>query len=179
MPIQLFDGGSKTQSGTFTPMVPYNRDREPSVSLWNSGSIQASIVLDQPGNVAFTNLDEISGRVVLKCLKSVNVSSIIVKLEGESKTRLLGSTVGPHNDDPKLQLEYHKVESIRCCQRVKAADQSRCFTWWTPSSRPRMLLQVDIQRRTVKAPIPSRRAATNTRGSSKYAANTHRNTSAG
>lgn len=92
-------------------MVPYNKDREPSIWQWAGSSLQASIFLDQQGNVTFTNLDEISGRVVLKCAKAVNITSIVVKLEGESRTRLLGQrTPGSYDkDDLKPQLEYHKV----------------------------------------------------------------------
>lgn len=76
---------------------------------WSTGmSMQASIVLDQPGNISFTNLDEISGRVVVRCTKSVDISTIVVKLEGESRTRLMSSG-GPDGERPKPQLEYHKV----------------------------------------------------------------------
>ena len=70
--------------------------------------MNASIVLDQPGNANFTNLDTISGRVVLRCAKSADVDNIIVKLEGESRTRLLAPP-GPNGERPKPQLEYHKV----------------------------------------------------------------------
>lgn len=81
----------------------------PIASPWAASmSMQASIVLDQPGNVSFTNLDEISGRVVVRCSKSVDISSIVVKLEGESRTRLMSSE-GPNGERPKPQLEYHKV----------------------------------------------------------------------
>lgn len=69
--------------------------------------MNASIVLDQPSNIAFTNLDLISGKVVLKCAKSTDLSSIVVKLEGESRTRLL-SVAGP-GEKQKPRLEYHKV----------------------------------------------------------------------
>ena len=72
--------------------------------------MQASIVLDQPGNVSFTNLDQISGKIVVRCGKSTDIDSIIVKLEGESRTRLL-SPAGPHGEKAKPQLENHKVIS--------------------------------------------------------------------
>ena len=80
--------------------------------------MNASIVLDQPGNSSFTNLDQISGRVVLRCGKSVDIDQIMVKLEGESRTRLLSPT-GPNGEKPKPQLEYHKVratsdQSVTC-----------------------------------------------------------------
>ena len=89
-------------------MVPYNYDKQPAAPWSHLTSMQASIVLDQPGNVSFTNLDQISGKVVVRTGKSVDVSGIIVKLEGESRTRLL-SPSGPNGEKPKPQLEYHKV----------------------------------------------------------------------
>lgn len=86
----------------------------PSASIappWSASmSMQASIVLDQPGNVSFTNLDVISGRVVVRCSKSVDITTIVVKLEGESRTRLM-SAGGPDGERPKPQLEYHKVRN--------------------------------------------------------------------
>ncbi len=68
----------------------------------------ASIILDQAVNVAYTNLDQLSGKVVLRCPKQIEVDSILVKVEGESRTRLL-SPPGPNGERPKPQLEYHKV----------------------------------------------------------------------
>lgn len=68
----------------------------------------ASIVLDQSGTVSFTNLDQISGKVLLRCGKSMDIESIMVKVEGESRTRLL-APIGAAGDRPKPQLEYHKV----------------------------------------------------------------------
>jgi hypothetical protein len=79
---------------------------------WSANmSMQASIVLDQPGNISFTNLDEISGKVVVRCSKSVDINTIVVKLEGESRTRLMSSG-GPDGERPKPQLEYHKVSVL-------------------------------------------------------------------
>ena len=77
--------------------------------------MQASIVLDQPGNVSFTNLDEISGKVVVRCSRSADVSNIVVKLEGESRTRLL--TPPDPNERPRPQLEYHKVRALAQIER--------------------------------------------------------------
>lgn len=91
-------------------MVPYNHDKLPTTPWSHLNTMQASIVLDQPGNVSFTNLDQISGKVVLRCGKSVNIDQILVKLEGESRTRLL-SPSGPNGEKPKPQLEYHKVRA--------------------------------------------------------------------
>ncbi|USW53745.1 Putative arrestin-like, immunoglobulin E-set [Septoria linicola] len=66
------------------------------------------VVLDQPGNVAYTNLDQISGHVMVRSMKSENINSIIVKLEGESRTRLM-SPPGPNGERPKPMVEYHKL----------------------------------------------------------------------
>ncbi len=74
----------------------------------NSSTMSASILLDQPGTVSYTNLDRIWGKVVVRCGKSIDVQSIVVKVEGESRTRLLAPP-GPANERPKPQLEYHKV----------------------------------------------------------------------
>ena len=69
--------------------------------------MNASVVLDQQGNVSYTNLDHISGRVVLRSSKSLDITNIIVKLEGESRTRLLSPAENGQKQKP--QLEYHKV----------------------------------------------------------------------
>lgn len=67
----------------------------------------ASIVLDQ-SFPHYTNLDYISGKVYVRTPTSTSVSSIVVKLEGESRTRLLPPP-NPSNDRQKPQLEFHKV----------------------------------------------------------------------
>lgn len=66
------------------------------------------VVLDQPANVAYTNLDIISGQVVIRTPKSENINSVVVKLEGESRTRLM-SAPGPNGERPKPMIEYHKL----------------------------------------------------------------------
>lgn len=78
------------------------------MSSWSNASVSAAIVLDQSGSVTFTNLDIISGKVVLRCGKSVDIDTVVVKLEGESRTRLM-SPPGPNGEKPRPQLEYHKV----------------------------------------------------------------------
>ena len=93
-------------------MVPYNQ--QPSLTQWTTSAMNASVVLDQPGNPNYTNLDTISGKVIVRCSKSVDVDQISVKLEGESRTRLL-SPPGPSGEKPKPQLEYHKV-----CKLIQA-----------------------------------------------------------
>jgi hypothetical protein len=101
-------GKSPCRGESLMPQYTPNTSIAPPWSA--SMSMQASIVLDQPGNVSFTNLDVISGRVVVRCSKSVDITTIVVKLEGESRTRLM-SAGGPDGERPKPQLEYHKVRN--------------------------------------------------------------------
>lgn len=70
----------------------------------------ASIVLDQ-GFSHYTNLDIISGKVHVRTPASANISSIVVKLEGESRTRLLPPP-SANGDRQKAQLEFHKVSLL-------------------------------------------------------------------
>lgn len=97
-------------------MNPLSSGRAPSLSQWaGAGStMNASIVLDQPGNIAYTNLDVISGRVVVRSAKSTDITNIVVKLEGESRTRLM-TPPGPDGQRPKPQVEYHKVGRYSFC----------------------------------------------------------------
>jgi hypothetical protein len=124
--------------------------------------MQASIVLDQPGNVSFTNLDVISGRVVVRCSKSVDISTIVVKLEGESRTRLMSSG-GPDGERPKPQLEYHKVR-ISKMQMEALANGGRSYTRCRWSSRPQMYLKEESPE---KVPIPYQLGRTSILGNSK------------
>ncbi|KAF1812149.1 hypothetical protein P152DRAFT_473873 [Eremomyces bilateralis CBS 781.70] len=66
------------------------------------------LFLDRP-NAQYTNLDVITGRVALRNTNSTNVSSIIVKLEGESKTRLIAQAPHEPREKPKPVLEVHKL----------------------------------------------------------------------
>ena len=65
---------------------------------------------------SFTNLDEISGRVILSLLSQETIAGITVKLEGESRTRLAGGYGPPGTYDPyardQTQLEVHKVSML-------------------------------------------------------------------
>jgi hypothetical protein len=68
------------------------------------------IQLDRP-YAHFTNLDFITGRVLFTIFNDETISAIVVKLEGESRTRLAGPR-GPYNDrqdKKKTELEVHKV----------------------------------------------------------------------
>jgi hypothetical protein len=124
--------------------------------------MQASIVLDQPGNVSFTNLDVISGRVVVRCSKSVDISTIVVKLEGESRTRLMSSG-GPDGERPKPQLEYHKVRISRILMGAPA-NSRRSYTRCRWSFRPQMYLKGESPEKVL---ILYHLGRTSTLGSSK------------
>lgn len=67
----------------------------------------ASIVLDQKYS-HFTNLDIISGKVYVRTESPTNVSNIQVKLEGESRTRLVPPPT-LDGDRQKPRLEFHKI----------------------------------------------------------------------
>jgi hypothetical protein len=66
------------------------------------------IVLDKP-HTHFTNLDVISGKVLLRVPSTSNISAIVVKLEGESRTRLIAPSRPDRQDRQRPVLEVHKV----------------------------------------------------------------------
>ena len=49
--------------------------------------MQASIILDQPGNVSFTNLDTISGRVVVRYSGTEALARVMIEAEDEGRMR--------------------------------------------------------------------------------------------
>ena len=79
------------------------------LSVYN---MSVRIQLDKP-YAHFTNLDVISGTVILSITSNETISLITVKLEGESRTRLAGPTNPRGTYDPyerdQAQLEVHKV----------------------------------------------------------------------
>ena len=75
--------------------------------------MSALIQLDRSDN-HFTNLDIISGKVILNLPSETSIGGIQVKLEGESKTRLSGPR-NPHHelsDKRRTELEVHKVRLV-------------------------------------------------------------------
>ncbi|OCL02014.1 arrestin [Glonium stellatum] len=66
------------------------------------------IVLDKP-HTHFTNLDVISGKVLLRVPSTSNISGIVVKLEGESRTRLIAPSRPDRQDRQRPVLEVHKL----------------------------------------------------------------------
>lgn len=72
--------------------------------------MSVKVLLDKP-HAHFTNLDFITGRVVLTLGVETPITSIVVKLEGESRTRLAGPKY-PHGERPdkkRTEIESHKV----------------------------------------------------------------------
>lgn len=63
--------------------------------------------LDHP-HEHYTNLDLINGKVLLRVPNPTNVSNIIVKLEGESRTRLMAAVRPDRPDRQRPVLEVHK-----------------------------------------------------------------------
>jgi len=75
------------------------------------------IQFDKPNEWHFTNLDFVTGKVILILQADAAISAINVKLEGESRTRLAGPKQ-PYNDrsdKKRTELEVHKVSE--CSQR--------------------------------------------------------------
>ncbi|KAK0108920.1 hypothetical protein ONS96_002756 [Cadophora gregata f. sp. sojae] len=66
------------------------------------------IVLDDP-HTFYTNLDFISGRIVLNLTSDENISAIVVKLEGESRTVLMRPMNVPN---PQLYAQRQRREGI-------------------------------------------------------------------
>jgi len=66
-----------------------------------------SLTLEHP-HEHYTNLDLIQGKVFLRVSAPTNLSSIIVKLEGESRTRLLAPIHPNRPDKQRPVLEVHK-----------------------------------------------------------------------
>ncbi|KAL1961852.1 hypothetical protein VTN77DRAFT_976 [Rasamsonia byssochlamydoides] len=70
----------------------------------------ARIHLDRPHG-HFTNLDYLTGKVILQLHSDTSISEIYVKLEGESRTRLSGPRYGSNDrsEKKKTELEVHKI----------------------------------------------------------------------
>ena len=73
--------------------------------------MHVQIALETPFQ-AFTNLDFVKGKIILRLPGPVPLNSIIVKLEGESTTQLTPPPRDDYDDKPKPVLEIHKVSSL-------------------------------------------------------------------
>lgn len=70
--------------------------------------MHAQIALESPYNV-YTNLDFIRGKVILRLQTPTPITSILVKLEGESRTRLMTPGNKEGGERPRPVDETHKV----------------------------------------------------------------------
>jgi hypothetical protein len=72
--------------------------------------MSANIVLDSR-HTHYTNLDFLTGKVVLQLPTEAAIGGIQVKLECESRTRLSGpkNPQYAHSDKKRTELEVHKV----------------------------------------------------------------------
>jgi hypothetical protein len=68
------------------------------------------LLLSQNPNYVYTNLDTISGRVVLSLPREETFSQITVKLECEARTRLAAPREGQRGQRYEQELEVHKVD---------------------------------------------------------------------
>ena len=79
------------------------------------GTMSVRIQFDRP-QVHFTNLDFLTGKVIIHLVADAAISAVTVKLEGESRTRLSGPRLTYNNersDKRRTELEWHKVS--KCC----------------------------------------------------------------
>ncbi|ORX96357.1 arrestin [Clohesyomyces aquaticus] len=68
-----------------------------------------SISLESNAHSAYTNLDVVQGKVYLRVPNPSNLSNIVVKLEGESRTRLMAAVRPDRPDRQRPVLEVHKI----------------------------------------------------------------------
>ena len=93
--------------------------------------MSVTIHLDRP-HKHFTNLDFLTGKVVLQLPSEAAIGGIQVKLEGESRTRLAGPRY-PHSeqsDKKRTEIEVHKVRIPRRSLRVVTFVAIRCGLGW-------------------------------------------------
>lgn len=94
------------------------------------------IQLDKPRG-AFTNLDQISGVVILSILGPESVSAITVKLEGESRSHLAGNINPRRNYDgfekEGSRQEVHKVSEWVGLHMAKDRPSDRLHSFSTRS----------------------------------------------
>jgi hypothetical protein len=108
-------------------------------------AMSATIVLDnRPTH--YTNLDFLSGRVILHLPTEAAIGGIQVKLEGESHTRLSGprNPQHVHSEKKRTELEVHKVRDKAEGLIQTCADPYRYFT----------KLQLSFPRRLSCSPVP-------------------------
>lgn len=67
------------------------------------------IHLDHPGNHVYTNLDMLTGSVILNLVSEETISLISVKMEGLAMTSLLAPRRPDRNERSATETEVHKV----------------------------------------------------------------------
>jgi hypothetical protein len=83
-----------------------------------------SLILDKPQG-QITSLDVVSGRVQVRLTNVQQITTITVKLEGESRTRLMSPGRPELKEKPRPVLEVHKV---------RTGEISKRNHWLTPFS---------------------------------------------
>lgn len=86
-----------------------------------------SLLLDKPQG-QFTNLDIVSGKVQVRLPTPQQITSITVKLEGESRTRLLSPGRPEYKEKPHPVLEVHKVGMVNGIERELRLTTFSCST---------------------------------------------------
>lgn len=85
-----------------------------------------SLILDKPQG-QFTNLDIVSGRVQVRLTNVQQITTITVKFEGESRTRLMAPGRPEYKEKPRPVLEVHKVRIAEILERIHSlTDFSFC-----------------------------------------------------
>jgi len=65
--------------------------------------------LDRSGDHVYTNLDMLTGSVILNLISEETISLISVKMEGLAVTRLLAPRRPDRNEKSAAETEVHKV----------------------------------------------------------------------
>ncbi|KAF8854179.1 hypothetical protein BDZ45DRAFT_657062 [Acephala macrosclerotiorum] len=92
------------------------------------------IALDNP-HAFYTNLDFISGRIILSLTSDENVSAIVVKLEGESRTVLM-RPMGPMAGQPMYAQRDRRREGIATENHKILYKVAQVFPTTGPSQQP-------------------------------------------
>lgn len=90
--------------------------------------MHVQIALETPYQ-AFTNLDVVKGKILLRLPSTVPLTSIVVKLEGESTTQMIPKARDDYDDKPRPVLEIHKVGCTRCFPLSMQSYNERTSRW--------------------------------------------------
>lgn len=103
--------------------------RTPELLIYHirAAAMHVSLVLEHPHN-SYTNLDFVNGKVLLRVPNPSTIANIVVKLEGESRTRLLAAVRPDRPDKQRPVLEVHKVCAGDCARNRRRLSWSRFST---------------------------------------------------